>query len=70
MPSPDQDWGYDVSDYFGVHPELGTLNDLDTLIAEAAKRDIKVLFDLAPRHSPPGQASSPGRLLRRPTAAT
>ena len=42
MPSPDDDWGYDVSDYTGVHPELGTLADLDelpdpgTLIAEPA----------------------------------
>ena len=34
MPSPDEDWGYDVSDYAGVHPELGTLADLDELIAE------------------------------------
>ena len=32
MPSPDDDWGYDVSDYTGVHPELGTLADLDELI--------------------------------------
>ena len=24
MPSPDDDWGYDVSDYLGVHPDLGT----------------------------------------------
>lgn len=51
MPSPDEDWGYDVCDYFGVHPELGTLEDLDTLIAESAKRDIKVLLDLAPNHT-------------------
>jgi alpha-glucosidase len=51
MPSPDDDWGYDVSDYFGVHPELGTLGDLDRLIAEAAKRDMKVLLDLVPNHS-------------------
>jgi len=51
MPSPDDDWGYDVSDYFGVHPELGTLDDLDRLIAEAAKRDMKVLLDLVPNHS-------------------
>ncbi len=35
MPSPDEDWGYDVSDYLGVHPELGTLADLDQLIAQA-----------------------------------
>ena len=35
MPSPDEDWGYDVSDYTGVHPELGTLADLDELIAQA-----------------------------------
>ncbi len=37
MPSPD-DWGYDVSDYTGVHPELGTLADLDELIAQAGRR--------------------------------
>ena len=35
MPSPDDDWGYDVSDYLGVHPDLGTLDDMDRLIAEA-----------------------------------
>jgi alpha-glucosidase len=51
MPSPDHDWGYDVCDYRGVHPELGTLEDLDTLIAEAARRDIKMLLDLAPNHT-------------------
>jgi alpha-glucosidase len=38
MPSPDEDWGYDVSDYTDVHPELGTLKDLDDLIAAAADR--------------------------------
>ena len=29
MPSPNDDWGYDVADYLGVHPDLGTLEDLD-----------------------------------------
>ena len=31
FPSPNADWGFDVSDYCGVHPELGTLEDLDEL---------------------------------------
>src|SRR5580693_9097499 len=51
MPSPDDDWGYDVSDYLGVHPELGTLADLDRLIAEAGQRDMRVLLDLVPNHT-------------------
>ena len=51
MPSPNHDWGYDVSGYYGVHPDLGTLEDLDRLIAEARKRDIAVLLDLVPNHS-------------------
>jgi alpha-glucosidase len=51
MPSPDEDWGYDVSDYTGVHPELGTSADLDALIAAAAGRGIRVLLDLVPNHT-------------------
>jgi alpha-glucosidase len=51
MPSADQDWGYDVCDYYGVHPDLGTLEDLDKLIAEAGARGIKILLDLAPNHT-------------------
>ena len=51
FPSPNKDWGYDVADYYGVHPELGTAADLDRLLAEAARRDIKVLLDLVPNHS-------------------
>ena len=41
MPSPNTDWGYDVSDYCDVHPELGTLDDFDELIREADKRGIR-----------------------------
>jgi alpha-glucosidase len=51
MPSPDHDWGYDVSGYLGVHPDLGTLADMDKLIAEAASRGIAVLLDLVPNHT-------------------
>jgi len=51
MPSPDHDWGYDVSDYTGVHPQLGTLADLDELIAQAGQRGMRVLLDLVPNHT-------------------
>src|ERR1700683_5750026 len=40
MPSPNRDWGYDVSDYKSIHPSFGTLEDFDELIAEAGKRGI------------------------------
>jgi glycosidase len=50
-PSPNVDWGYDVSDYLGVHPDLGTLADLDRLIAEAKSRGIHVVLDLVPNHT-------------------
>jgi alpha-glucosidase len=51
FPSPNDDWGYDVADYKGVHPDLGTLEDLDELIAEAGRRGIRVLLDLVPNHT-------------------
>jgi alpha-glucosidase len=51
MPSPDTDWGYDIADYLDVHPELGTLGDLDELIGEAGRRGIRVLLDLVPNHT-------------------
>lgn len=51
FPSPNKDWGYDVSDYCSVHPELGTMEDLDALVAEAGERGIRVLLDLVPAHT-------------------
>jgi alpha-glucosidase len=51
MPSPNDDWGYDVADYCGVHPDLGTLEDLDALVAGAVERGIRVLLDLVPNHT-------------------
>ena len=50
-PSPNADWGYDVADYYGVHPDLGTLDDLDALITEADRLGLRVLLDLVPNHS-------------------
>jgi alpha-glucosidase len=49
--SPDVDWGYDVADYTGVQPVLGTLGDVDELIAAAGEHEISVLLDLVPNHT-------------------
>jgi alpha-glucosidase len=50
-PSPNVDFGYDVSDYTDVEPTLGTLADLDRLVAEAARRKIQILLDIVPNHT-------------------
>lgn len=50
-PSPNADWGYDVADYKGVHPELGSMKDAEELIAAAGERGIKILLDLVPNHT-------------------
>jgi alpha-glucosidase len=50
-PSPNKDWGYDVADFYDVHPELGTLADVEALIVEAGRRGIRVLLDLVPNHT-------------------
>lgn len=49
--SPNDDNGYDVSDYYSVQPEFGTMEDLEELIAEAGKRGMKVMMDLVFNHS-------------------
>jgi alpha-glucosidase len=49
--SPNADWGYDVSDFYSIEPDLGTLDDVDRLIAEANQRGIRVLVDLVPNHT-------------------
>jgi alpha-glucosidase len=50
-PSPLADFGYDVSDYTDVDPVFGSLDDLDTLVAEAHARGLRVLLDLVPSHT-------------------
>ena len=50
-PSPNDDWGYDVSDYLGVHPDYGALSDLDEFIDRCDRLGLKVLLDLVPNHT-------------------
>jgi len=49
-PSPSYH-GYDVTDYYGIHPDYGTLEDMKRLLEEAHKRDIRVLMDLVVNHT-------------------
>ena len=44
-PSPNRDWGYDVSDYDGVHPDYGTLADFETLLNAAHSRGLRIILD-------------------------
>jgi alpha-glucosidase len=44
-PSPNVDFGYDVADYDGVHPDFGTVDELVSLIAEARAAGMRVLLD-------------------------
>src|SRR5438034_1501501 len=50
-PSPNADWGYDVSDYDGVDSAFGDLGELDDLVAASMSRGIRVVLDLVPNHT-------------------
>lgn len=50
-PSPNVDYGYDISDYKDINPEFGTMADMEELLAEAEKRDIKIVMDLVINHT-------------------
>jgi alpha-glucosidase len=50
-PSPQVDFGYDISDYENIDPQYGTLADFDHLVAEADKRHIRIIMDMVMNHS-------------------
>lgn len=51
FPSPQVDFGYNVSDYTAIAPEYGTMADFDRLMAEARKRNLRVLLDFVVNHT-------------------
>ena len=49
--SPQEDNGYDISDYRAIWPTVGTMEDMETLIREGKKRGISIIMDLVLNHS-------------------
>ena len=48
--SPFADQGYDIADYYAIDPKFGTMEDMETLIAETKKRDMYIVMDLVVNH--------------------
>src|ERR1700731_297744 len=51
FPSPMADFGYDISDYTGIDPLFGTMDDFDALMAAAHVAGLKIILDLVPNHT-------------------
>jgi len=51
QPTPNQDDGYDISDYYHIDPRLGDSTDFQQFITEANKRNIRVIMDLVVNHT-------------------
>ena len=50
-PSPGIDYGYDISDYTAIDPTYGTMADFDNLVAEARKRNLRIIMDYVINHT-------------------
>ena len=50
-PSPQVDFGYDISDYENIDPQYGTLADFDRLVTEAKKHQIRIIMDMVMNHT-------------------
>ena len=50
-PSPLKDDGYDIANYYDVHPDYGTLDDFETLLEEVHKRGLRIIMDLVLNHT-------------------
>ncbi|MCU1374772.1 MAG: alpha amylase catalytic region, partial [Actinomycetia bacterium] len=50
-PTPNRDDGYDITDYYGVDPRIGTLGDFAELLHQAGNRGLRVIIDLVVNHT-------------------
>ncbi|CAH0405092.1 unnamed protein product [Chilo suppressalis] len=48
--SPMYDFGYDISDFYDIQDEYGTMEDFENLLSEAKELDIKIILDFVPNH--------------------
>ena len=74
-PSPNADWGYDISDYMDIHPDFGDLKVFKRVLKEAHDRGLRVFMDLVVNHTsdaggacPP--TTGPRSLRARPGSMT
>src|ERR1700719_562034 len=51
FPSPQNDFGYDVSDYENIDPMYGSLADFDRMVAEGKKHNVHIILDFVPNHT-------------------
>lgn len=49
--SPNEDYGYDIDDYYKIHPDFGTMEDFELLLTEAKKRGMNLILDLVANHT-------------------
>lgn len=50
-PTPNKDNGYDISDYYGINPEFGTMADMKELIKKAKEKGISIMMDVVANHT-------------------
>src|SRR6202167_2370676 len=50
-PSPQVDFGYDISDYENIDPMYGTLVDFDHMVADGKTHDVRIIMDFVPNHT-------------------
>jgi len=50
-PSPQEDYGYDITNFFGINPEYGTMKDFDELLSSAKDLNLKIILDMVLNHT-------------------